>query len=451
MKTNKLVVILFFAVLILSTFACGGGEEGTTPTPTATPTPTPTLTSTPTQEGPLPQLQVHFIDVGQGDAILLDLDETEVLIDGGDRSPSVTVYLQDYVDGTLEVMIATHPHADHIGGLIAVLDAFDVEEIWLNGDTSTSNIYADFMDRVGVEGAEVKEATRGDTIVVDGLNFNVLHPVEPLFDDTNNNSIVLMLSYGDIDFLFTGDAEAEAEASIIATGVPADIEILKVGHHGSRSSSSQAFLNIVQPEVAIYMAGVGNRYGHPHAETISALKNIGAEVYGTDTHGTIVVMTDGDEYTIEVQWSPTPTPKATPTPTVTLTPTPTPTLTPTPTHTPLNGTSDVQIICIFYDGVVYQTESDEYVAIQNLGGAPQDLAGWKLKDISEGYPSFTFPHYILEPGQTIRVYTDEIHPEWGGFSFGRGSPIWNNTEPDTAALYDAEGQEVSRKSYPPGC
>jgi len=107
----------------------------------------------------------------------------------------------------------------------------------------------------------------------------------------------------------------------------------------------------------------------------------------------------------------------------------------------------VQIIYIFYDGLVYQTESDEYVAIKNLGDAPQDIYSWVLKDISEGYPSFTFPHYILGPGETIRVYTNEYHPEWGGFSFGRGSAIWNNSDPDVAALYDANGEEVSRMSY----
>ncbi|GAI90453.1 unnamed protein product, partial [marine sediment metagenome] len=109
--------------------------------------------------------------------------------------------------------------------------------------------------------------------------------------------------------------------------------------------------------------------------------------------------------------------------------------------------SNVQITKIFYDGLVYRVESDEYVEITNLGSEPQDLAGWVLKDISEGYPSFTFPHYVLAPGAAIRVYTNEIHPEWGGFSFGYGKAIWNNTDPDTAALYDAQGQEVSRKSY----
>lgn len=128
------------------------------------------------------------------------------------------------------------------------------------------------------------------------LTFNVLHPVEPLVDDTNNNSIVLMLSYGEIDFLFTRDAEHEAEASILVQSIVplAEVEILKVGHHGSRTASSQSFLDIIHPAVAIYMAAVGNRYGHPHEETISALQAIGVEIYGTDTHGTIVVETDGE-------------------------------------------------------------------------------------------------------------------------------------------------------------
>lgn len=233
---------------------------------------------------------------------MLDLGDTEVLIDGGGRSPGVTAYLEDHVNGSLEVLIATHPHADHIGGLIEVLDDFDVEEIWLNGDTSTSNTYSDFMAKVNSEGAEVKEARRGDTIVVDSLMFDVLHPIEPLVSDINDNSIVLMLSYGDIDFLFTGDATTESENSMIADGVLADIKILKVGHHGSRYSSSQAFLDIVGPEVAIYMAGSGNTYGHPHDETISALEDIGADVYGTDVSGNIVVTTDGETYDVGTEY-----------------------------------------------------------------------------------------------------------------------------------------------------
>jgi len=389
----------------------------------------------PTPEAPAPspdtgELKVHFIDVGQGDAILIDFGETEILIDGGDKSPGVAAYLNNYVDGALEVMVATHPHADHIGGLIAVLDRFQVEEIWLNGDTSTSKTYNDFMSRVNAEGASIQEALRGQSIEAGVLSFLILHPVKPLVGDTNNNSVVLKLSYGNIDFLFTGDAEEEAEAGILQSGLTVQADILKVGHHGSRSSSSTQFLDAVEPELAIYMAGEGNRYGHPHEETIIALTEVGAEIYGTDIHGTIVLTTDGQTYTLQLEkQAPTCSP---------------PVVSPAPTAT---GASDVQITRIFYDGVVPRVESDEYVEITNLGTEPQDLAGWMLKDISEGYPSFTFPHYILKPGAAIRVYTNEIHPEWGGFSFGYGKAIWNNKEPDIAALYNAQGQEVFRKSY----
>ena len=109
--------------------------------------------------------------------------------------------------------------------------------------------------------------------------------------------------------------------------------------------------------------------------------------------------------------------------------------------------SAVKITKIFYDGLEQRTESDEYVEIKNLGSESVDLEGWVVKDTSEGYPSFTFPAYILQPGNSIRVYTNEIHPEYGGFSFGSGKAIWNNSSPDTAVLYNAQGQEVSRKSY----
>ena len=251
---------------------------------------------TPTKD----ELKVHYIDVGQGDSILVELGETEILIDGGGKSPGVVEYLSDYVDGAIEAMVATHPHADHIGGLIAVLDIFQVEEIWLNGDTSTSGTYSEFMSAVNSEGVQVYEARRGDTIEIGELTFKVLHPVN-LDDTTNNNSIVLSLSYGETDFLFTGDAEEEAEASIVASGLIVQADILKVGHHGSRTASSKAFLAQVQPEAAIYMAGVGNRYGHPHVETILALQAIGAEIYGTDTSGTILITTDGKSYEVHTE------------------------------------------------------------------------------------------------------------------------------------------------------
>jgi competence protein ComEC len=253
--------------------------------------------------GPTPlepgTLTVHFIDVRQGDSILLDLGDIEVLIDGGGKSPGIISYIDDYVDGPLEVMVATHPHADHIGGLIAVLGVFKVDEIWLNGDTRNSKTYSQFISAVDAEDAREFVARRGDTIQAGNLTFNVLHPVN-LSDTINNNSIVLSFSYGQIDFLFTADAEEETEAAMfLASDMPVpDVEILKVGHHGSRTSSSIQFLQLARPECAIYMAGQGNSTGHPHQETITNLCEVGAEIYGTDIHGTIIITTDGETYNL---------------------------------------------------------------------------------------------------------------------------------------------------------
>ena len=394
-------------------------------------TPPETNGFTPPEQG---TLAVHFIDVGQGDSILLDLGDTEVLIDGGDKSPGVVSYIDDYVDGSLEVMVATHPHADHIGGLIAVLDAFEVDRVILNGDTSTSQTYSQFMSAVNSEGADVSVYSRGLTFAVavigtGTLYFDVLNPVD-LSGTINNNSIVLSLSYGQVDFLFTGDAEQEAETSMLMAGIVPDVEILKVGHHGSETASSLQFLQPARPECAIYMAGKGNSYGHPHEETIINLCEVGAEIYGTDIHGTIIVTTDGETYDVILSHS--------------MSQVGCPTAT---TDEEVSNGSDVQITYIFYDGVVPSTESDEYVEITNLGDASQNLQGWMLKDISEGYPSLFFPSYTLQPGQSIRVYTNEVHPEYGGFSFGSGKAVWNNSSPDTAVLFNAQGQEVSSKSY----
>ena len=283
-KSLKLIAALALCALTICLCACDEWSHNTS-TPTA-------VTG---------KLQVHFIDVGQGDSILIDLGTTEVLIDAGEKSPGVTDYLKKYVDGDLEVMVATHPHSDHIGGLLKVLDEFTVDNIWVNGDTATSKTYTDFMTKATGEGAQMHEARRGNTIVAGALTFKVLNPPATLFSDTTNNSIVLQLDYGNVDFLFTGDAGIAAEESMINAGVLSDINILKVGHHGSRSASSPAFLNIIKPEAAVYMAGIGNDYGHPHQETLTALANIGAKIYGTDVNGSITISTDGATYTIQTE------------------------------------------------------------------------------------------------------------------------------------------------------
>jgi len=358
-------------------------------------------------------VKVHFIDVGQGDAILIDLGETEILIDGGKATPGVIGYLNSFVDGPLEIMVATHPHADHIGGLIAVLTAFEVQEVWHNGDTSTSQTYTNFMSAVEAEGALVHVATRGDEINAGLLTFMVLHPVTPT-GSINNNSIVLTLTYGEIDFLFTGDAETGAEASMIGAGVVPSVEILKVGHHGSDTASSQSFLAVVQPETAIYMAGEGNSYGHPHAETISALQAIGASIYGTDVHGTIVIITDADGTVYDVE----------------------PTNPVVPVSPPADESTipDVQIKDVDLQA--------EVATIFNTGSDPVDMTGWRLVSTT-GDQQYTFPAFTLQAGATVQVTSGsnavDNPPTQLKWTTGY---IWNN-DGDPAELYDASGNLVS--------
>jgi len=300
------VILLVSVLLVLS--ACARPVPTPTPEPTLPPIPTPTPeptsppAPTPTPSPTTQELKVHFIDVGQGDSILIDFGDTEMLIDGGDKSPGVVTYLADYVDGALEAMVATHPHADHIGGLIAVLNAFEIEGIWLNGDTSTSKTYAEFTAAIQAEDAVINIGKRGDKINIGELSFLILNPTI-LGGTTNNNSIVLSLKYGNIDFLFTGDAEQEAEAAMLVLGVVPvpDVEILKVGHHGSNTACSNEFIAAAKPEIAVYMAGEGNRYGHPHEGTIRVLCDVGAQIYGTDIHGSIVITTDGEDYEIQLE------------------------------------------------------------------------------------------------------------------------------------------------------
>jgi competence protein ComEC len=253
-----------------------------------------------------PTLTVHFIDVGQGDSILIDCGETEILIDGGEKTPGVVSYLSSRVEGSLEVLVATHTDADHIGGLIEVLAQYPVSDIWVSGYTATSKTFAAFMSSASAEGAAIHEAELGNVIRAGELELFVLNPPADLFSDANNNSVVLTLNFAGIDFLFSGDAEIEAEEAMLLQSlvqIP-DVEILKVGHHGSRTASSPEFLALVKPDTAVYMCKTGNKYEHPHQETINALSACGAGVYGTENYGTIIITADSDGYNITTEKTP---------------------------------------------------------------------------------------------------------------------------------------------------
>jgi competence protein ComEC len=280
---------LWRLLLILATVA-------TACTPASAPPPTPSPTAQ-------PKIEVVFLDVGEsGDGFLVKTwEEKYMLIDGGRRDSGVTEALQARGVPRIDVLVATNPDADHIGGLISVLKALPVGEVWLSGDTNTTRTFEDFVEAVSASRASVHRARRGDVIRLGSLTAQVLNPSEPLFSDRNNNSVALRLEFGRVSFLFTGDMEKEAEARLLAAGVSLKSTILKLGHHGSRTSTSPAFLATVQPEVAVYQAGANNRYGHPHRETLEALARANVQVYGTGANGVIVLTSDGTSYKVETR------------------------------------------------------------------------------------------------------------------------------------------------------
>jgi len=239
------------------------------------------------------QVKVHFIDVGQADSIYIQLPgDDDVLIDAGDVSDGETVveYLrQQGMDGQIELLIATHPHRDHIGGIPDVLEAFDVMEVLDSGLAAESRIYESYKESVLAEGCAWSADDR-QVYEFGGIELAILTGAEE-WEGVNNNSVVVRLDCGEIEFLFTGDAEKEAEEML--TG---DIgaEILKVGHHGSASSTSAEFLARVNPEVAVISVGEGNRYGHPHEETLARLRENGVVASRTDITGSLIVTTSGE-------------------------------------------------------------------------------------------------------------------------------------------------------------
>jgi len=276
------------------------------PEPSATftelPIPGPTATSaavTLASVTPGEQLVVTFIDVGQGDSILIQTPEGQTaLIDGGGAGSGALPYLQSRGIQSFDLLIATYPQEDHIGGLIEVLEAMPVKKVISNGQTDTTSLYKQFRDEIARANAEYVEVRRGDTITLGSLVFSVLNPATVNSEDLMANSLVLVMSYGTTEFLFMGDAGMGTETGILAAGLPVQAEILKLGQHGSCESSSPDFLDVVQPFVAVYFAGPGNSSEYPCAGTISALNARGISVFGTDTYGSVIVNVTLDGFAI---------------------------------------------------------------------------------------------------------------------------------------------------------
>ena len=240
------------------------------------------------------ELRVSFIDVGQGDSEFIELPNGDtLLIDAGTNETGADVvnYIESLGYSSIDYVVGTHPHEDHIGGLDDVIRTFDVESVYMPKVTADTKTFEDVLDAVAEKGLSINTAKAGVSIV-DGedLSVKMLAPVLDEYDNTNDYSAVIKVVYGDTSFLFTGDAEEYAEDLI--TG-DVDSDVLKVGHHGSSTSTGEAFLERVSPSYAVISCGLGNSYGHPHTETIEKLGGI--PVFRTDEMGTIVATSDGSE------------------------------------------------------------------------------------------------------------------------------------------------------------
>ncbi len=253
-------------------------------------------TENPKVENSETELNVHFWDVGQGDAILISCDGAYMLIDAGDNDKGTLVqnYLNKQGVEHLDYIIGTHPDADHIGGMDVILYKFDCGTVMMPEVTNDTATYRDVIDTMKEKGYQNTAPAVGDSYSLGSAQFTIVGPTDT-YEDTNNNSIVILLTHGDNKFLFVGDAEEKAEEDMLAEGVSVKADVLKVGHHGSRTASSEAFLQAVEPTYAVISCGQDNSYGHPHAETLNKLRSMGVKVFRTDEQGTVVATSDGHE------------------------------------------------------------------------------------------------------------------------------------------------------------
>ena len=296
---RRLTALALAAALALGLAACdasglpglpNGGSADVIPSPAAS------VGQTLDENAPL---QVHFIDVGQALSVLVECDGQFMLYDGGnvDDGSLVVSYLQQQGVEELQYVFCSHAHEDHVGGLAAALAYFPAHHVYAPVTEADTQCFRDFVKYTRQQGLSVEVPAAGTVWQLGSATVTQLGPVAQ-YSDTNDTSLVLRLDYGSTSFLLTGDMEADAERDLVNTGANLKADVLQVGHHGSSTSTSYIFLNSVLPEMGVISCGANNKYGHPHEETLSILRDAGVDVYRTDLLGTITIGSDGQNYTV---------------------------------------------------------------------------------------------------------------------------------------------------------
>ena len=255
-----------------------------------------------------PSLEVHFIDVDQAECILIKAPEKTVLIDSGDvgYGKPIENYLRTCGVETIDLFIATHPHADHIGSASSIIKAFPIAKIIMpevpEEYLPTTTLFENFIKSISASDAKFAYAKAGMVFELgDGATLEILAPISYNGDNLNNYSVVSKLTFGETSFLFTGDAEKDVEGEIINSGADLSCTVFNAGHHGSRTSNSAAFLKAANAKYGAISCGKDNDYGHPHSATLTSFKEFNIEYFRTDYDGSIVFITDGEKLTVSTE------------------------------------------------------------------------------------------------------------------------------------------------------
>lgn len=382
-----------------------------------------TITTTITKD-----LVVNFLNVGQADSQFIELPNGQtMLIDAGnpDDGDDIIRFIKGKGYTKVDFLIATHPHADHIGGMAKVIESLDIKSIYMPKVSNNTKTFEDLLLTIQNKGLKVNTAKAGISIIdSSNLQINIIAPNSISYDDLNNYSAVIKLIYGNTSFLFMGDAETRSENEI-TTDVNADV--FKVGHHGSNSSTGQSFLDKVSPKYAVISVGANNDYGHPAQKTLDKLSAADIVIYRTDKDETIIFTSDGESITVNKQpsvdennTSNTPKPSNSPSAAPSVAPTPSPSV---------EAVSKVVISSVDKKG--------EIVKIKNTGNTDVNMTGWVLVSVT-GEQRFTFPSYTLKAGGTVSIASGDASGDLKWTS----KNIWNNSESDPAELYDAKGMLV---------